>query len=169
MRRFSVLLLGGLLSGCLTFTESSVSITEGVDQRPEIYCSAALAEKAKVADWSKASIVEEYVKDGRYQEGLLEMWENKPYIIRLTNQDDTSRSFRSRDFFWKAGVYKVVQDDKSEIVSCMDAVTVGPGKTTDIYVLPQKTGTYYYYEAFVDAPYLQSLFWTSDMGMIYVR
>ncbi len=169
MRRFLVLLLGGLLSGCLTFTDSSVSVTEGIDERPEMYCSSALAGKAKAADWSKAVVVEEFVKDGRFQEGLLEMWENKPYILRLTNQDDATRSFRSRDFFWKSGVFKVVQGDKSNSVSCIDAVSVGPGKTADIYVLPQKTGTYYYYEAFFDAPYLQSLFWTSDMGMIYVR
>jgi len=169
MLRFSVLLLGGLLSGCITVTRTGISITEGVDKRPEIYCSAAFAKKAKAVDWRKASLVEEYIKDGRYQTGILEMWENKPYIIRITNKDDTTRSFRSRGFFWKSGVYKVVMGDKSEIVSCIDAVSISPGKTADIYVLPQKTGTYYYYEAFLDAPILQWFSGTSDMGMIYVR
>jgi hypothetical protein len=108
LRKLLVCLSAGLLVGCITTNkEGETVLIDGLETMPKVYCTTDNTAPAK-ADWTKATVVEETVKDRLYESGLITLWHNKPYVIRITNNDTGVRSFRAPDFLRDAAILKAV-------------------------------------------------------------
>lgn len=169
LRFFAVLILVGGLSGCLTLIDGETVWQDGVKTMPTMYCANDDNGPAKTVDWKTATLVEETVKDDRYESGLLTLWQNKPYIIRVTNQDDGVRSFRAPAFFRDVAVLKAVYKDRTVEHPCINALTLAPGASGEIHIIPLKTGSYDYHETGIWLPFLGEIVSASDVGVIYVH
>ena len=164
------MLLAGLLSGCGEFglqgTETVFAV--GLDTMPVKYCTTDNS-PAKKADWKNATLVEETIKDHLYESGLITMWQDEPYIIRLINKDKHPRSFRASEFFRDVALLKVVYDGKAHVEPCLNAVTLAPSKIAELHLVPLKKGNYDYHETGLWVPFVGEIFSSTDVGFIYVH
>ena len=168
MRMFAAVLFAGLLSGCVTLEPGKNAFQTGFNTMPAKYCTTDNT-PAQKADWTNATVVEEGVKDSFYQSGLMELTQNRPHILRITNNDDGLRSFRAPDFLRDAAILKAVYDKQSVEAPCLNAITMAPGKTAELHIVPLKAGGYDYYETVFWVPHVGQFVTGADSGFIYVR
>lgn len=173
MKISSVLaVLGGVsVSGCLTVIKTDVYATPGVDNaKPYAWTCAADQDKAaKAADWSKAAVIKETVKDKTYQIGLLVLVTGKPYVLRVANADAWTRSFRAPELFNKSSVLKVVLDGNEFQADCLQSVAIGAGKIAEIHFVPLEKGYYDYHETVMTPPILTEFTGGGSIGQIHVN
>ncbi|MBT6094162.1 MAG: hypothetical protein HOH04_04725 [Rhodospirillaceae bacterium] len=165
------LLLVGTVSGCLNLTRETrdnALLTSGFDTMPEKYCTTDNSPATK-ADWNKATVIEETITDSRYESGLITLWHEKPYIIRVTNNDAGDRSFRAPLFFRDIAILKAVYNNKPVDAPCINAVALAPGAVAELHVVPLKKGDYDYHETGLWVPFGGEIFSTADVGLIYVH
>lgn len=167
-RLFLCCLLTGLLSGCLTTMDGETTLVDGIKTIPGNFCGTDNTPAVK-ADWTSADVVEETVKDSVYQIGLINLWHNKPAIIRITNNDAGVRSFRAPIFLQDAAILKAVYQDKAMDTPCMEAFALAPGATAELYVVPLKKGSYEYHETALWPPILGEILTAANVGQIYVH
>ncbi len=163
-----VCLFAGVLAGCLTQIGGETMLVDGVGTMPENYCTTDNG-PARKANWAAATVVEETVKDRLYESGLIMLWQNKPYVIRITNNDTGVRSFRAPQFLHDVAILKTVYMDKTLDAPCMNALTMAPGTTAELHVVPLKPGSYDYYETGIWVPFMGEIVHNAAVGLIYVR
>jgi len=158
------------LAGCLSVTDNKLHFTEGVRADPTLRydCNPKQGEVAKKADWKKAEVVEEEIRDDIYQSGLITMWKDKPYIIRVTNNDDGVRSFNAHALFMASSVLKAVYDGEDAETPCLQNVAIGPGKTAEIHLVPLQSGGYDYHETTLFVGVLTEFTTNGAVGFAYV-
>jgi len=166
---FALILAVPLLAGCLTQIDGRPQLAAGVDLRSQYWCKAAQFDAAKAADWSNAEVIKEEIKDNLYSIGLISLWRKKPYIIEVTNLDDSERSFRAPNFFKNSSILKAVYDGKTVETPCMESVTLGPGKSAEIHVVPTAKGSFDYHDTALWIPFLTQLTTNGDIGLIHVQ
>ena len=80
-------LLTFLLSGCFgVMGINSEHHIIGLDTISRTYCTKDNS-LTKVANWNTAHVVKEGIKNSLYESGLITLWQNKPYIIKITNKE----------------------------------------------------------------------------------
>ena len=168
MRVFAVILFAGLLSGCLTMKNGETVLMDGIDTMPVYYCTTDNT-AAKKADWTKAAVIEDSINNGRYKNGLISLWQNKPYIIRITNTSDSVHSFRTPSFLRDVAILKAVYKDKAVDEPCMNAFDMAPGSSAELHIVPLKKGNYSYYNTVIWVPIFGKIVSAADVGMIIVR
>ena len=115
------------------------------------------------------SVVKEGIKNNLYESGLITLWQNKPYIIKITNKDRVPRSFRAPEFLRDAALSKVIYNSESYEDPCLNAVTLAPKSTAQLYLIPLKKGNYEYHETVFWAWLLGETFTGADVGLIQVH
>jgi len=170
LRSILSLLTVSVLSGCLVSEPTRFVAQSGVDKSfPYSWNCAADQEKtAKDANWKTAIVVEETIKDEIYQLGLLTLQVGKPHIIKIVNEDDTTRSFRAPVLFGKSSILKVIHEGKEVVAPCLKAVAVSAKKTSEIHLVPLETGYFDYHETFLVAPMLTEITTNGAVGLAYV-
>ena len=79
----------------------------GLDTISRTYCKKDNS-LIKKANWNAAHVVKEGIKNNLYESGLITLWKNKPYIIKITNKDRVPRSFRAPELVRDAALSKVI-------------------------------------------------------------
>ncbi|MAH83674.1 MAG: hypothetical protein CBB68_04845 [Rhodospirillaceae bacterium TMED8] len=161
------LIMCGLLSGCLSTRNGETVWTDGIDILPDMYCSLK-GSSANYIDWSNATILRESVKDSLYKHGLLQLKQHHPYIIRIANEDAWTRSFRAPEFFEKSIVVKAKYQDVIIKQPCMEAFTLAPGASAELYVVPSQRGLFDYHNTLNRLGALSALITDADIGLIHV-
>ncbi|MBT3658953.1 MAG: hypothetical protein HOB37_07810 [Rhodospirillaceae bacterium] len=167
-------LTGMMLSGCLAVTDGAYKFVEGADtypnfKNPNSKCNSVGADVAKKANWQDAEVLEEEIRDEIYQSGLLYMVQNKPYVIRITNNDDTVRFFRAPGLLRGAAILKTVYNGKSADTPCMRGVAIGPGKTAEIHLVPLEAGGFDFHETAFWFPHVTEFTTNGSVGFAYVQ
>lgn len=140
----------------------------GLDTIAGKYCAeeSSFAEKAS---WKTAHVVKEGIKDNFYESGLITLWQNKPYIIQITNKDRVPRSFRAPEFLRDAALSKVIFNNKVHKEVCLNAITLAPKSSAELHLIPLKKGNYDYHETIHWAWLVGEIFTGADVGLIQVR
>ena len=168
-RALLVFLLALLLSGCLgVMGISSKHHVIGLDTIAGKYCAEENS-YAETASWKTAHIVKEGIKDNLYESGLIILWQNEPYIIQITNKDRVPRSFRAPEFLRDAALSKVIYNNEIYKGPCLNAVTLAPKSSVELYLIPLKKGNYEYHETVFWAWLLGETLTGADVGLIQVH
>lgn len=159
----------GFLAGCVTTKDwGEAVLSDGLDTMPVMYCTTDNSPATK-ADWSKATVVKESVKDRLYESGLMTLWHAKPYVIHITNNDTGVRSFRAPEFLRDVAILKAVYKGKAFETPCLNALTLASGTTAELHVVPLKPGYYDYHETGIWVPFMGEWATSADVGVIYVQ
>ena len=157
-----------LLSGCLgKMGINSNHHLIGLDTISKKYCAKERSLTQK-ANWNTADIVNEGIKNKLYESGLITLWQNKPYIIKITNKDGAPRTFRAPVFLRNAALSKVIYKNEIFKEPCLNAVTLAPKSSAELYLIPLKKGNYDYHETVFWAWLFGEIFEGSDVGLIQV-
>jgi len=169
-RSLICLIAVGFATGCFSYDANRFYVLSGVEQKHAYNwtCAANQEISAKKADWATATTVEETIKDEVYQSGLLNLQVGKPYIVRVINEDDKTRTFRAPDLFASSSVLKVIHEGKEIIAPCLEAVAVGPKSASEIHLVPLEVGYYDYHETILKIPHLTEITTNGSVGLAYV-
>ncbi len=161
-----------LLTACdsISWDTKRFFVASGVKTEPNITweCTANQEQAAQAVKWEDAVMVSETIKDDVYQSGLISLQVGVPHIIAVTNLDDESRSFRAPGLFAKSSVLKVVHEGLDVSASCLQAIAIGPQKTSEIHLVPLEKGYFDYYETFLSPPILTEVTTLGAVGLAYV-
>ena len=162
-------LLSFLLSGCFgVMGINSKHHVIGLDTISRRYCTEENS-LIKEANWNTAHVVKEGIKNNLYEAGLITLWQNKPYIIKITNKDAVPRSFRAPEFLRDSALSKVIYNNEIYKGPCLNAVTLAPKSSAELYLIPLKKGNYEYHETVFWAWLLGETFTGADVGLIQVH
>jgi len=158
-----------MLSAC---SGSTFNETYGLSGVYNWGCNSNQEKIAKEARGDQAISITETINDGLYQSGVLTLKLGLPHVIELTNLDEQSRSFRAQKLFVNSSILKVVHEGKELVAPCLQAVVIGPKKTSEIHLVPLEKGYYDYHETYWSTPGLNLLPTIAPIGavgFVYVR
>lgn len=108
----------------------------------EIHYVKDAPEKVKAADWSKIQTVTVSLTEYKFTPSQLSFKKNIPYRLILKNEGKEKHYFVSEGFFMAIALRKVQTPDGEIKAPYITAVEVYPGKSVEIYFIPDKVGTY---------------------------
>ncbi|MFQ5765619.1 MAG: hypothetical protein ACE5GT_11875 [Rhodospirillales bacterium] len=137
--------------------------------RPVISCDAATRLNLQALDWDDAKRLDVHILNQRFTPRVMVMTRNTANVVRVFNDDDSTRTFRAKEFFRATAIARIVYDGRDVAENCIDAIRIGPRKWAALHVVPLRQGNFSYSEGPVDpAPWLP--FATpSEGGRIIVR
>lgn len=135
MRRSSLILaLAVLVAGCSGGGEGG-----GAPGAPAAGAPGGTAPPAHIA-WEQAQKLEVVLDDYSFTPSQVVLRANQPYVLRLRNAAGTRHSFTAPEFFRTAALGP--GDASAQVRAGGGSVTVAPGETASLDVLPLRPGTY---------------------------
>ncbi len=133
---FSALVL--VLSACT----SSSGVVDALQ-----YGCPRVAKHTNVTQWDKAMTLDITIQGGNFDPAGTYMTAFEPYVLRIVNKDDTARLFQDSDFFRTVALAGISIGGTKFQESCIRGVSIGPGQTAELRLVPLKEGTYYYQDS----------------------
>ncbi len=99
-------------------------------------------EKIKAADWSKMQTITVSLTEYKFTPSEPSFKKNIPYRLILKNEGKGKHYFVSEGFFRAIALRKVQTSDGEIKAPYITAIEVYPGKSIEIYFIPDKVGTY---------------------------
>ena len=127
-------------------------------------CSPSDPEALAAFEWDKAETVDVRIRQSDYTPMIMHFVKDRPYVLRFTNADETSRSFRASRFFDSVALRSVSAPDTEPGPLCLDGLTIPAGGTAEVAFVPLKDGRYPYQRS----P-LPPIIRYPDAGVILVR
>ncbi len=154
-RFIPVLAVALVLSACAR--EGSVVTALSGDTFYGAGCLSGGSKIAAAADWSKAKTIDVRIRQGEFSRVFLELKQNKPYILKLSNGDDSTRMFQAQKFFRTVALNKITIDGKSFKETCFSAINIPPLKVAEVSFIPTRDGDYSFDDYFLMMPAFPSL------------
>ena len=129
-------------------------------------CVEDARERIQAADWSKAEIISLRIRQSSFNPMIIGLKQNRPYVIRINNGDDSIHVFRAGEFFRSVALAKVEVDGFDSEDHCITAVSIDGGETAEIQLVAVRDGRY----EFDDNPLLVP--WVlipGAVGIIYIE
>lgn len=117
-------------------------------------------------DWAQASVVDVRIRQDEFSPMVIGLERNRPYVLRFSNGDDSPHTFYAPQFFATAAVDRVRVGDAEQPQRCSASVRVGPGDTTEVWLVALADGRY---------PFRDPSLWDwwsppiTSFGAVYVR
>ncbi|MBT5013177.1 MAG: hypothetical protein HON02_01900, partial [Rhodospirillaceae bacterium] len=106
-------------------------------------CTTAAIQHTDGVDWEQARNVNLRIRQGDFTPGYLGLLMGKAYVLRIENGDDEEHTFRAIDFFRSVAVKQIsVNGGRTFETPCVDAITLPPGKTTEVRLVAVRDGSY---------------------------
>ena len=154
-------LTASVLQAC-TFPGGTYSLFESK-------CVADARERVEAADWSKAEIVPIRIRQDEFDPMIIGLKQDRPYVIRITNADDTHHVFGAEDFFRSvavAAVDTVDTGDDGDGQTCITRVVIDGGQTVEVVLVTVRDGRYEFADNFITSPWFD---FGGAMGVIYIQ
>ncbi len=107
---------------------------------PEGYAERSAATVAAV-DWSTAETREVVILEKDVRPAFVNMTAGKPYVLRVVNTEDVTRSFAAPDFFQSAAVAGV-EGYGADRAPRITSLALAPRQTRELRVVPLEAGRY---------------------------
>lgn len=108
------------------------------------YGCPKVAKHTKLTQWNKAKTLDITIQGGNFDPVGIYLTAFKPYIMRITNKDERARLFHDPVFFRTVALAGLSIGGTKFQESCIRAVSIGPGQTAELRLVPLKEGSYYY-------------------------
>ena len=133
------------------------------------YDCPSVDKHAKLVQWNKAKTLDITIQGGNFKPAGVYMTALEPYVLRIVNKDDTARLLYNHEFFRTVALAGISIAGTKYQESCIRAVSVGPGQTAELRLVPLKEGTYYYQDSGILLPGPVSMFTGTGYGIIVVK
>ncbi len=122
-------------------------------------------ERVEAADWSKAEIISVRIRQNEFYPMIIDLKRDRPYVIRITNGDDTQHVFGAGDFFRSVALAKVDVGGNGGDQTCITRVSVAGGQTAEVVFVTVRDGRFEFADNFITSPWFD---FGDPMGVIYV-
>lgn len=107
-------------------------------------CPDDAAERVKSANWAGAETVNLRIRADEFYPMVTVLRANSPYVLRITNTDDSKRTFRSSDFLGSVAIAEASVAGETVSRDCFFAINVPAESTTEIKFVMGMDGRYEY-------------------------
>ncbi|MDP6121505.1 MAG: hypothetical protein QF450_08915 [Rhodospirillales bacterium] len=143
-RAAAFFLTAGILQAC-SYPESNFSLFA-------LTCVTDARERVETADWSKVEIISSRIRQNEFNPIIINLKQDRPYVIRITNADDTGHFFGASDFFRSVAVAKVDEGGDRDDRTCVTRVNVGGGQTAEVVFVTVCDGRFEFADNLIDSP-----------------
>jgi hypothetical protein len=105
-------------------------------------------------NWSEAEVIEIRIRQGQFTPSLLRMRQGLPYILRVANADNTSRTFSASEFFNAVAVRGVLVGETENVRPCPSAVSIPAREVAEIHLLAARDGRYTFEDSSFTLPFM---------------
>ncbi len=105
-------------------------------------------------NWSEAEVLEIRIRQGQFTPSLLRMRQGLPYILRVANADNTSRTFAGAEFFSAVAVRGVLVGASKNVRPCPSAVSIPAREVAEIHLLAARDGRYTFEDSSFTLPFM---------------
>ncbi len=129
----------------LVLVFSACTYSSGIDTIQ--YGCPRAAKHTKLTQWDKVKTLDITIQGGNFDPAGVYMTAFEPYVLRIVNKDDTARLFQDSEFFRTVALAGISIGGTKFQESCIRGVSIGPGQTAELRLVPLKEGTYYYQDS----------------------
>ena len=129
-------------------------------------CVADAREHIEAADWSKVEIISLRIRQNEFNPMIIDLKQDRPYVIRIINADDTRHVFGAGDFFRSVALAKVDVGGDGDDQTCITRVNVEGGQTVEVVFVTVRDGRFEFADNFITSPWFD---FGDPMGVIYVQ
>jgi uncharacterized cupredoxin-like copper-binding protein len=102
------------------------------------------ADRVKAADWSKMETATVTMTDFAFNPATIVFRQGVPYKLVIENKGVQKHYFTAEEFFRAIATRKLQSNIDGEVKApFFSAIEVYPGRTLDLYFIPEKTGSYH--------------------------
>lgn len=117
-------------------------------------CIADPGKHIQAADWSKATTIDIRIRDDEFTPPLVRLKQNRPYVLRISNGDDTWRYFQAHDFFRTAAIDNLSVGKKDSAETCINVLVIPEQETAELRLVPTRDGEYSFDSHFFFNPWV---------------
>ena len=129
-------------------------------------CVPDARERVEAADWSKVEVIPLRIRQNEFDPMIIDLRQDRPYIIRITNADDTRHFFGAGDFFRSVAVAKIDVGGDGDDRTCITRVSVDGGQTAEVVFVTVRDGRYEFADNIINSPWFD---FGNPMGVIFVQ
>ena len=136
-RHLYAIAIAAICTGCIT--GESHYVLRG--EKDYLADNIASIEKVDV-NWAEMETIRIVCDAETLSPATIQLTKGKPYRIEIQNDDYAAHNFTSDEFFQNVTTEKLESTDGKISLSALSAVEVYPGRTMDLYFVPNKQGEY---------------------------
>lgn len=121
---------------------TACAVGEGGNDFAASGCVNDSNERLDGIDWKAAYHVDMRIRQDSFSPMIVNMVENSPVVLRITNVDDDRHILRSSAFFRSVALDSIIIGDEVNNDPCIDAITVSPHSTVEVRLMPVREGHY---------------------------
>ena len=155
LRGFGVAALVAGLAGCESvrnFTDY-YSWSDWGMLMDENICSDAGDRVLAGVDFSEAKVIDIRVRNEEFTPMIVELTQNRPYILRVSNRDNEDRLFAARDFFRNTAISAVAIDNELLEQPCRSIFKLRDKQTLEIQLFTLSDGHFEFHDSSNIMPY----------------
>ncbi len=105
-------------------------------------CAGEAAAVLEGIDWQEAATIDVRIRQRDFAPAVFGLLRDRPYVLRLTNEDDGRHGFASRDFFRNVAVASASVNDEALDATCLSSIGLPPGAVAEIRLVAVRDGRY---------------------------
>ncbi|MDP6786328.1 MAG: hypothetical protein QGI13_04280 [Rhodospirillales bacterium] len=121
---------------------AACAVSNGVYTEFGATCIADSAERVAKVNWLEAETVDLRIRQGSYTPTIIRLRQDSPYVLRISNGDDSNRIFRANEFFGAVALAKVTMGEFESDESCISAIAVPAMETAEVRFVAVRDGRY---------------------------
>lgn len=147
------------LSACTSVRESIESFSDSFDfgdwgmAFDTLQCVETRDRVLSGVDFSDAKVIDIRVRNEEYTPMIIELTQNRPYIIRIANRDDETRRFAAPSFLRDTAISAVAVDNELLEEPCRSVFKLERKQTLEIQLFTLNDGHYEFYDSSNILPY----------------
>ena len=106
-------------------------------------CVAETAKKQSPVNWDRAKVLDISIRDGVYDPDNIYLKVGEPTILRIANNDNTSRYFIDGEFLDSVRLAQMTVGGAKYDRPCISGVVIGAGKKAELRLVPLTAGIYF--------------------------
>ena len=93
-------------------------------------------------DWQEAATFDVRIRQQDFAPAVFGLLRDRPYVLRLTNEDDGRHGFASREFFKNVAVESASVNGEALDATCLSSIGLPPGAVAEIRLVAVRDGRY---------------------------
>ena len=108
-------------------------------------------------NWTNAEVIQLRIRQDQFDPLSIALDRDKPYIIQITNADDTIRGFRASELFRNIALAKIKIGSAEFEETCIDNIIVDGKSTGELHFVAVRDGHYKFDAGFGLHPFQPSI------------
>jgi len=113
----------------------------------ENVCSEATDRVLAGIDFSEAKVIDIRVRNEEFTPMIIELTQNRPYILRISNRDNEERLFAAKEFLRNSAVSAVAIDNELLAEPCRSIYKLRDKQTLEIQLFTLNDGHYEFHDS----------------------